>query len=130
MRTTHEGLGINEVDWKAFVELTAVTLVQSELPENEKHELFSVLTSFKTAIAFPNEAQLPRLKVPGYPQGLSRRQMEVLRLVVLGKNNSEIAQGLFISLNTVTRHLSNIFAKTGAKNRGELAVYAVRHRLV
>jgi DNA-binding CsgD family transcriptional regulator len=54
----------------------------------------------------------------------------VLRLVVLGKNNSEIAQGLFISLNTVTRHLSNIFAKTGAKNRVELAVYAVRHRLV
>jgi ATP/maltotriose-dependent transcriptional regulator MalT len=92
MGTTHEGLGINEVDWKAFLELTAVTLEQSELPENEKHELFSVLTSFKTAIASPNEAQLPRLKVPGYPQRLSRREMEVLRLVVLGKNNSEIAQ--------------------------------------
>ena len=56
--------------------------------------------------------------------------MEVLRLVALGNNNSEIADELFISVNTVTRHLTNIFGKTSTRNRVEAAVYAARRRIV
>jgi DNA-binding CsgD family transcriptional regulator len=56
--------------------------------------------------------------------------MEVLRLVALGNNNSEIAGELFISINTVTRHLTNIFTKTSTRNRVEAAVYAARRRIV
>ncbi len=54
----------------------------------------------------------------------------MLRLVTQGKNNSEIAQALFISLNTVTRHMTNVFTKTGTTNRVEAAVYATRHRVL
>jgi DNA-binding NarL/FixJ family response regulator len=58
------------------------------------------------------------------PNGLSQREVEVLRLIAQGKNNQEIASELVISLNTVLRHVSNIFDKTGARNRTEAAVYA------
>jgi DNA-binding NarL/FixJ family response regulator len=46
-----------------------------------------------------------------------------------GKSNREIADELVISLNTVPRHVSNIFAKTGVANRAEAATYAARQRL-
>ena len=73
----------------------------------------------------------PRLNgIAGYTKSLTSREMEVLRLVALGKNNSEIARQLFISLNTVTRHMTNIFLKTGTTNRVEAAVYASRHGIM
>jgi DNA-binding CsgD family transcriptional regulator len=68
--------------------------------------------------------------MPRYPDRLSAREVEVLRLIAGGKSNREIAAMLFISLNTVARHVSNIFAKTGAANRAEAATYAARHGLI
>jgi DNA-binding CsgD family transcriptional regulator/pimeloyl-ACP methyl ester carboxylesterase len=62
--------------------------------------------------------------------GLSARELEVLRLVAAGKGNQEIADNLVISLNTVRRHVSNVFDKIGASNRTEAAVYARDHSLV
>jgi DNA-binding CsgD family transcriptional regulator len=67
---------------------------------------------------------------PGYPGGLSPREAEVLRLIAVGKSNQQIAEALVISHNTVIRHVSNIFAKTGVANRTEAATYASRHGLV
>ena len=66
---------------------------------------------------------------PVYPDGLTQREVEVLRLIALGKSNREIAEELVISLNTVLRHVSHIFAKTGATNRVEVATYASRREL-
>ena len=63
-------------------------------------------------------------------RGLSRREVEVITLVAAGMNNPKIAQDLSISLNTVTRHLTNIFHKTGCSNRVEAAMYAARLGLV
>jgi len=62
-----------------------------------------------------------------FPNGLTAREVEVLRCVAEGKSNPEIARELYISLNTVTRHVSHIFQKTGATNRAEAAVYATGH---
>lgn len=67
---------------------------------------------------------------PDYPDGLSEREVEVLRLLAAGHTNQRIADELFISLNTVARHVSNIFDKTGATNRTEAAAYATHHSLV
>jgi len=64
--------------------------------------------------------------VPTYPDGLTGREVEVLRLIAAGRSNQDIAAELVISLNTVARHVSNIFSKTGAANRAEAATYAYR----
>ena len=67
---------------------------------------------------------------PQVPGGLTPREVEVLRLVASGKSNPEIAEQLVISINTVARHISNIFSKTDVANRAEAAVYASQHGLL
>jgi DNA-binding NarL/FixJ family response regulator len=66
---------------------------------------------------------------PSLPDGLSPRECDVLCLIAAGKSNRAIADQLVLSLNTVHRHISNIFDKTGATNRTEAALYAQRHGL-
>jgi DNA-binding CsgD family transcriptional regulator/tetratricopeptide (TPR) repeat protein len=63
------------------------------------------------------------------PAGLSEREAEVLRLVVAGKSNREIAQELVLSEKTVANHLTSIFTKTGAQGRAAATAFAVRHGL-
>jgi pimeloyl-ACP methyl ester carboxylesterase/DNA-binding CsgD family transcriptional regulator len=68
----------------------------------------------------------PSLQAVERGDGLSAREVEVLRLLATGKSNAQIADELVISQNTVIRHVSNIFAKIGAANRAEAASYATR----
>jgi len=56
--------------------------------------------------------------------GLTSREREVLRLVVAGRSNREIAAELFIAPKTASVHVSNILAKLGAASRGEAAAIA------
>jgi DNA-binding CsgD family transcriptional regulator len=67
--------------------------------------------------------------VPTLPDGLTQREVEVLRLMPSGMSNRQIAEALAISINTVDRHVSNIYTKIGASNRAEAAAYAVRNGL-
>lgn len=60
---------------------------------------------------------------------LTEREMEVLKLVVSGKSNKEIAKMLFISDKTVSVHRSNIMAKLNVHNSFELIRYVNKHRL-
>jgi len=69
-------------------------------------------------------------KAPEYPDGLTQREVEVLRLVAGGKTDRDIAEALFISARTVTTHVSNIFNKINAVNRAQAASYATREGLV
>ena len=57
---------------------------------------------------------------------LSDREIEVLKLIANGKDNSEIARELFISAKTVKNHISNILLKLSIENRIQAAVYAVK----
>ena len=66
---------------------------------------------------------------PAYPDGLTQREVEVLRLVAAGKSNPEIGEDLYISPRTVTTHVSNILNKINAANRVEAATYATQHGL-
>lgn len=65
----------------------------------------------------------------GYPDSLSEREVEVLRLISQGLSNILIGERLFISPHTVANHVRSILEKTGAANRTEAAAYATRHGL-
>jgi DNA-binding NarL/FixJ family response regulator len=60
---------------------------------------------------------------------LSAREVEVLRLLAAGRSNQQIADELVISVNTVRRHVSNVFDKTGVANRAQATAYAKDHGL-
>jgi DNA-binding CsgD family transcriptional regulator len=58
---------------------------------------------------------------------LSKREIEVLRLLGEGLTNAEIAARLYISTKTVATHVGNVFAKLQLRNRAEAAAFAHRH---
>jgi DNA-binding NarL/FixJ family response regulator len=70
----------------------------------------------------PNSHQLAKMKT------VSRREMEVLALISESMTNEEIAQKLFLSAKTVKSHVSNIFEKTGIRNRVEAVLLYIRYK--
>ena len=62
--------------------------------------------------------------------GLTPRELEVVQSIVEGCSNKDIAKQFSISEETVKRHLSNTFDKTGVSTRLELALFAISHKLV
>jgi two-component system response regulator NreC len=66
----------------------------------------------------------------GPPDGLSERELAVLRLIALGYTNGEIASELHFSVRTVESHRAHIQQKTGHASRAELVRYALEHHLV
>jgi ATP/maltotriose-dependent transcriptional regulator MalT len=62
--------------------------------------------------------------VPGLVEALSERELDVLRLLAAGKRNQEIANELYVALDTVKKHVTHIFEKLGAANRTEATARA------
>ncbi|MDR6860144.1 AAA family ATPase [Variovorax guangxiensis] len=67
---------------------------------------------------------------PAFPCGLTEREVGVLRLMAMGRNNREIGQVLMISSNTVANHVRSILEKTYTANRTEAAAFASREGLL
>ncbi len=61
---------------------------------------------------------------------LTPRELDVLKLIGIGKTNQEIADELYIGIKTVKTHVSNILAKLNVDDRTQIAIYAHRHGLV
>jgi DNA-binding CsgD family transcriptional regulator len=80
-----------------------------------------------TPAAVRAAALLQRIEssAPARPAGLSPRQAQVLRLIADGKTNREIAETLVLSLRTVERHVEDLYAKIGARNRAEATAFAL-----
>ena len=66
----------------------------------------------------------------GAARGLSRREIEVLRLVADGRTAGEIATQLFISSRTAEHHIQNIYTKIGVSSRAAATRWAVKHKVV
>ena len=95
-----------------------------------KHVIADIFTELTADLQAESERDTPPTAPAELPDGLSAREVEVLRLIAAGESNREIGEALFISVNTVVRHVAHIFAKTGCANRVEATRYATRHGLV
>jgi predicted ATPase/class 3 adenylate cyclase/DNA-binding CsgD family transcriptional regulator len=78
-----------------------------------------------------SQPALPAAKPsPSYPDGLTAREVEVLRLLAQGLSNTEIAEQLVVSPRTVSTHLTSIYNKLGVNSRSAATRFAVEHQLV
>jgi DNA-binding NarL/FixJ family response regulator len=68
--------------------------------------------------------------VPHGQLSLTPRERRILKLVVDGCTNEQIATRLHLGTQTVKNQVSALMAKVGVRNRVQLAVYAVRHELL
>jgi two-component system, NarL family, nitrate/nitrite response regulator NarL len=76
-------------------------------------------------------AAAPAGETPKYSDfGLTRREREILTLVVEGETNKGVARRLSVGEDTIKHHLTSIFNKTGVSSRLELALFALHYRLV
>jgi predicted ATPase/DNA-binding CsgD family transcriptional regulator len=109
----------------------AVEALRSRLDEEAFRAAWSEgrATEMERAIEYALE---PRESpaTPAHPAGLSAREVEVLRLVANGMTNAQVARELFISPNTVNRHLNSIYGKLGVSSRAAATRFAAEHHLV
>ena len=70
------------------------------------------------------------MKPPTYPDGLTAREVEVLRLLAQGLTDAQIAEHLIISPRTVNNHLTSIYGKIQVSSRSAATRYAIEHHLV
>ncbi len=92
----------------------------------EGHTYFSSQVSATLVDQLVKGKKMPERK-SGVP--LTRRELEVLRLIAEEYSNPEIAEKLFISIRTVDTHRRNLLEKLGVKNTAGLVKYAIKHGL-
>ena len=96
-------------------------------------EFDAARTVFAQLGAAPDLARVEALARSGAApnaQGLTERELQVLRLLATGKTNHAIANELVLSEKTVHRHVSNIFTKLHVSSRAAATAYAYQHHLL
>ncbi|TCO59186.1 response regulator [Actinocrispum wychmicini] len=93
------------------------------------HDVHSGETHFDPVVQRRLVDLATRERPTGLPDGLTPRELDVLKLIAEGKSNSEIAQQLYITEGTVKTHVNNLFAKAGLRDRAQAVTYAFRHGL-
>ena len=94
-------------------------------PDQVLQEQVTMVLSPSTSPA-PNARKMPKSN----PDGLTPREVEVLRLVAQGLTNDQVANRLIISPRTVDTHLTSIYGKIGVPSRSAATRYAMEHDLV
>jgi DNA-binding NarL/FixJ family response regulator len=103
--------------------VTTVASGEAQLDPSVQRRLLEAITT--TPQPTPSSAA-----PPAEDHGLTAREYEVLRLIAEGRSNAEIAAELFVSGATVKTHINHLLAKTAARDRAQLVIYAVRRGLV
>jgi DNA-binding NarL/FixJ family response regulator len=134
-----------DLQWElAHVRIAQANLELAQSGRGRAAQAYELLSEAQSIFRrFGNEVEVRRLQMrlrqlpsppqtrpqTSFPAGLSRREVEVLRLVAAGKSNREIAKALHLSEYTVAHHLTSIFNKTGVDNRAAATAFAIRHDL-
>ena len=113
-------VNLEDVFWSAWHE---------EFSRREQ-EVLSILTGSQAVVNRQSNENESSEQCSGSTQSLSQREMEVLRLIVEGNSNNQIAERLYISYGTVRTHTRNICSKLAAKNRTEATVIALQTGLI
>lgn len=77
-----------------------------------------------------NSKMIEKSRDKGKIESLTKRELEVLKLLAVGMYNKEVAEKLNISERTVKNHVSNIFKKLEVTDRTQAAVFAIRNNLI
>jgi len=107
----------------------AVGYVLKEGADTELVQAVRLAAAGRTYVAPELGGQLVH-EPQGAPDGLSKREVEVLTLIALGHTNAEIASKLYLSVRTVESHRARIHQKTRRTTRAELVAYAREHDLL
>lgn len=92
--------------------------------------LFRDVTASRELLSLVHERLRPTNgDAPAPAAALTRRELEVLRLMTLGVNTAGAAERLHVSLATIRNHVQNIFGKLGVHSRLEAVAHANKHRL-
>jgi DNA-binding NarL/FixJ family response regulator len=132
LRRTVDGWLALEVPYECARARVLVGLACRMLGDDEtsRLELDAARAVFAELGAEPELGRVDSLSHTAEGHGLTKRELEVLRLVAAGHSSKEIAARLVLSERTVDRHLSNIFTKLRVRSRTAAAAYAYEHRLV
>jgi pimeloyl-ACP methyl ester carboxylesterase/DNA-binding CsgD family transcriptional regulator len=103
-----------------------LVLLEGDTPFGEPTHALDAIESFLAELGLTGDNLDGALsQTLALPAALSARQAQVLQLIAEGKTNGEIADALVISLRTVERHVAELYAKIGARNRVEAAAFAM-----
>ena len=100
---------------------------QTMTPEQAITEQAHLLAPGRTDKAGTNQHKSP---APAYPNDLTEREMEVLRLVARGLTDAQVAEALIISPRTVNAHLRTIYSKLGITSRHAATLFVLEHHLL
>lgn len=97
----------------------------------DSHQLLTAIDGFVRSLGIDTGARedVLRRQPADSTHPLTRRELEVLRLLATGSTNAEMAAQMVISDRTVARHITNIYAKINARSKVEATAYAFRHGL-
>ena len=105
----------------------AISLLDEALTISEELVMRPLM---ERVVALQERVESQPLQASPYSDGLTQREVEVLRLVAAGKTDRQVAAKLVVAEGTVRRHISNIYAKTGVSNRSEATRYALKMQLL
>jgi DNA-binding NarL/FixJ family response regulator len=102
----------------------------AELERAAARKVFEELGASTDLAVLGSEAAAGAVAAHAPAHGLSKREIEVLRLIAAGKTNKTIARDLFVSERTIDRHVSNIYTKIGVSSRAAATAFAYEKGLV
>lgn len=122
-----------EYAYEALREGASAFLLKTAAPEKLIEAVHSAmkggLTLHDEVAAKVMPRLLERAEKPTVDVELTERELMITKLVGEGKTNKEIAAELYLSVGTVKNHISTILQKVGLRDRTQLAIYAVKHKL-